>query len=140
VPKFGYQLAQCLGITRRIVKLKGNVLSLNVASRAQSFAKPLQERVGSGSSGNPKDAMELRRRLRMRGVRPRQRTADQRHEISPSDVDRHSQVPPMRPWISGASFQDDFAELPQLLQLSHSVPPARTTPTARSPATSPASA
>jgi Fe-Mn family superoxide dismutase len=38
----------------------------------------------------------------------------------------------MRPWISGASFQDDFAGLPQLLQLSHSVPPARTTPAAYS--------
>jgi hypothetical protein len=76
-------------ITRRIVKLKGNVLSLNVASRAQSFAKPLQERVGLGSSGNPKDAMELGRRLRMRRERPRQRTADKRHEISPPHVDHH---------------------------------------------------
>jgi hypothetical protein len=25
----------------------------------------------------------------------------------------------MRPWISGASFQDDFAGLPELLHLSH---------------------
>jgi hypothetical protein len=71
------------------VKLKGNVLSLNVASRAQSFAKTLQERVGLGFSGHPKDAIELRWRLRMRGERPRQRTADKRDEISPSHVDHH---------------------------------------------------
>jgi hypothetical protein len=37
----------------------------------------------------------------------------------------------MRPWISGASFQDDFAGLPELLHLSHSIPPARTCSTAR---------
>jgi hypothetical protein len=34
-------------------------------------------------------------------------------------VGHHSQVPPIRPWISGASFQDDFAGLPELLHLSH---------------------
>src|SRR5258707_8474020 len=87
--QFGYHLAQRLVITRRIMKLKGNVLSLNVASRAQSFAKPLQERVGLGSSGHPKDAIELRRRLRMRGERPRQRTTDKRYEISPPYPGHH---------------------------------------------------
>src|SRR6202040_2023411 len=45
-PQFGYNLAQRLRIARCIVNLKGNVLSLNIASRAQSFAKPIQERVG----------------------------------------------------------------------------------------------
>jgi hypothetical protein len=39
--------------------------------------------IGLGSSGNPKDAIELRRLLRMRGERPRHRAADKRNEISP---------------------------------------------------------
>jgi len=56
----------------------------------------------------------------MRGERPRQRTADKRHEIPPSHVDRHNQVPPpgtslIRPWITGALFQDDFAGVPELV-------------------------
>jgi hypothetical protein len=57
--------------------------SLDVASRAHSLAKLIQERVGLGSSGNPKDAIELRRLLRMRGERPRHSAADKRKEISP---------------------------------------------------------
>ena len=36
-PQFGYHLAQRLGITRRVVKLKDNVLSLNVAEVAQTL-------------------------------------------------------------------------------------------------------
>ena len=88
-PQFGYHLAQRLVITRRVVKLKDKVLSLNVASRAQPFTKTLQERVGLGFSGHPKDAIELRWRLAMRGERPRQRAADKRHEISPSHLGHH---------------------------------------------------
>lgn len=52
-------------------------------SLARAFLRETHPRTGRlGSSGNPKDAIELRWLLRMRGERPRHRAADKRKEIS----------------------------------------------------------
>ena len=66
------QLTDILRVSAACLKgAKSGRSSLNIASHAL------------GSSGNPKDAIELRRLLRMRGERPRHRAADKLKEISP---------------------------------------------------------
>src|SRR5215468_3032564 len=70
-----------------VMQLKDNIFSLNVASLTQSFPKAIQERVGLGSSGNPKDSIELCRLLRARCARVHHRGTYERNEIAPSHVE-----------------------------------------------------
>jgi hypothetical protein len=81
-PEFGRHFAQRLRIADRIVQFNGDVLALEVAPRAQPLAKPIQERVGLGLGGEPKNAINSRRILRERGGRTGHRSADKRNEIS----------------------------------------------------------
>ena len=66
-PQFGNDLTQRLGIAERIAQFEGNVLSLNVAVRAQALAKAFKKRIGLRCGGNPKDAINLCRLLCERG-------------------------------------------------------------------------
>ena len=84
--QFGYHLPQRLGIAGCVMQFKDNIFSLGITSLTQSIPKALQERVGLGFSGHPKDTIDLGRLLRARCARPRHRTSRKRNEISPSHV------------------------------------------------------
>src|SRR5262249_7517137 len=83
--QFGYHLPQRGWITGRVVQIKDNVFPLNIAALPQPFSKAIQERIGLGKRGNPKDAVDLCRLLCVRCER-RHRTKCKCNEVSPSHV------------------------------------------------------
>src|SRR5262245_61302132 len=62
--------------------LQNDVLAFDIALRAQSFAKSVQERIRSGRRGKPENAMDARNLLRAGRNRPGKRTSSKCNEIS----------------------------------------------------------